>query len=370
MRDIKTVLHIIFLSILLFQTGCSPDEPSGQASDLQRSSHRDGSLSCESNVSENNRKRLIGLAVSPSSQEYRQSLQDAFEAGSSFFEIPQQWRSYGSVENQTILRILTRILKSQDIPVVLMLNPLDTTESRIPLDLRKKRYDDPEFLRRYLRFVDAALIGLKGVKILSIGVGNEADILLGDDRDAWRQYANFFKAARAHIKRACPEVGVGVKFTFDGIMNKGALVRPIIDESDHLMMSFYPVDQRSVRPVDGMEKNIETLLAAYPDKTVHLNEIGYPYSSRLGSSHERQSAFVERAFEIFDRHPRIELMNFVWLNDMPPTAGRQLRAAMGDTGTVHFLTTLGLRDHQGRSSAAFEAFRSEARARGFGSLSD
>lgn len=153
--------------------------------------------------------RSLGLAVGPSTQDYQASLRDAVEAGSQVFEIPQQWKQSKQTRNTQLLSLLNSLLPSLGLRAVLTLNPLDTLENQIPTDLRHKSYDDPEFVNRYRQFVDRTLAALPECQLVSISVGNEVDILLGQDSDRWRQYTVFFKKARAHIKKRRPDVPVG-----------------------------------------------------------------------------------------------------------------------------------------------------------------
>ena len=312
-------------------------------------------------------ERRLGIAVAPSGQDYLQAVDDAMAAGMEVVELPQQWKESGTASNTQLLKLLNSEYSKRRLGVVLTLNPLDTMENQIPQDLRHKRYDDPEFLRRYQQFVDATLAEIPRLNLVSVSVGNEVDILLGDDRERWSQYTEFLRQARAHIKGRRPDLPVGVKFTYKGFRKYPDQIRALTSHCDRIMVNYYPVDDNRVRPPSVVGAELERLVTAFPRKRIQLTEVGYPDSARLGSSRALQAKFVSQVFEAWDAHPRIELVNFVWLNDMTPSAVAQMQKTFGKQApVVHFLSSLGLRDPQGQAKPAFLRLRREAKSRGFG----
>ena len=70
-------------------------------------------------------------------------------------------------------------------------------------------------------------------------------------------------------------------------------------------------------------------------------------------------------FAAWRAHRAIELLNVVWLNDMTPAAVAALEAAHGpDQPLVAFLSSLGVRAHDGTPKPAFERLRLHARRAG------
>lgn len=309
---------------------------------------------------------MLGIAVAPSSQDYLAAVDDARAAGMRIFEIPQQWRESGNPTNTQLLRLFNQELPKRGLRVVLTMNPLDTMENQIPDDLRSKRYDDPEFIKRYCRFVDDTLAALPKVQLVSISVGNEVDLLLGNHADRWNQYANFFRQAKAHLKKRRPNVPVGVKFTYNGFKKHPKLVAAIAADCDRVMINYYPIDENKVRPPSLVHRELSGLARAFPGKRIQLTEVGYPDSLSLGSSPELQADFVSKVFAAWDALPQIELVNFVWLNEMTPSAAAQLKRTFGEEASlVYFLTSLGLRTHQGKPKPSFLRLQKEVEARRF-----
>ena len=314
------------------------------------------------------KERLLGIGVAPSSQDYGEALDEAIEAGLEVFEVPQQWQEIEDKENIALLKLFNTLFSAKEIPVVLTLNPLDTLNNQIPDDLKGMRFDDPRFLMRYKMFANRALEMLSDVELVSLSVGNEVNILLGDDADLWQQYTAFFIQAKEHLKQARPDVPVGVKLTFHAFREHRDRVDRIIAASDLVMITYYPLKDGSVIATDAIRSEIEQLVAAYPNKSIQLNEVGYPSSRQLQSSPAKQAEFVSQVFTTWDANPQIELVTFVWLNDIAPAEVRKLRQTYGNGNPifVKVLSTLGLRTHDGTPKPAFLRLQQEAQARGFG----
>ena len=312
-------------------------------------------------------RRRLAVAIGPSRQDYHEAMLDAIDAGSEVYELPQQWKSAASLTNRIIRSQLHKTIVSEGLEVVLTLNPLDTMENQIPEDLRGRPYDAPEFLQRYAMFADTTLGALPGVRFASIAIGNEVDVLLGDDEERWSQYGRFFRAAKTHLSLAMPGVPVGVKVTYDAFRQHRSRVDALVADSDVVMVNYYPIDGARVRPVAAVHEEIEKLVAAYPGKPIQLTEVGYPTSEKLGSSPDRQAEFVAAVFDVWDRFPAIELVNFVWINEMKPEDVDGLVQSFGaDAPLANFLGSLGLRSSTGDPKPGFLRLVSEAQARGFG----
>lgn len=343
--------------LALFCLGCSEDAA------VQSPSTKKSAL-----ATDQQQERLLGIGVAPSSQDYGEALDDAIAAGLEVFEVPQQWKEIENKENIALLKLFNTIFSTREIPVVLTLNPLDTFNNQIPDDLKGMRFDDPRFLRRYKTFADRALEILSDVELVSLAVGNEVNILLGDDADLWQQYTAFFVRAKEHLKQARPDVPVGVKFTYHAFQEHRDRVDRIIAASDLVMITYYPIEDGVAIAPDAVRSELEQLVAAYPNKSIQLNEVGYPSSSELQGSPTKQAEFVSQVFATWDANPQIELVTFVWLNDIAPAAARKLKQTYGSSTPifVEALSTLGLRTHDGKPKPAFLRLKQEAQARGFG----
>ena len=310
-------------------------------------------------------KPWLGISVAPSSQEYGEALADAVRAGSQVYELPQQWKESGSSPNRELLPLVTRLVAAHELRVVLTLNPLDTATNQIPDDLRSRPLDHPESVHRYRRFVDATLASTSELRLLAIAVGNEVDVLLGDDANKWSEYARFFRNARKYLREKAPGVPVGVKLTYDGLMAHRAEAMPIIEESDLAMVTYYPVSGSRARKPSVVGAELARLVKLLAGKPIHLSETGYPSSEKLGSSPRQQARFVDEIFRAWARHPQIALVNFVWLNELTPGATETLFMGRGpDDPLPHFLGSIGLRSHDGaRPKPAFRRIREEAKRR-------
>lgn len=316
---------------------------------------------------QDDKNRFLGIAITPSSQDYTVALEDAIGAGMEVFEVPQPWKAVDNRDNVSLLKLFNNYFSDRGIRVVLSLNPLDTLENQIPRDLQDTAFNNTQFIERYISFADTTLDRISKVELVSIAVGNEVDILLGDDAKQWQQYTDFFVQAKRHLNQAYPDIKVGVKVTFKAFQNQRERVDRIVAASDLVMITYYPLTDGLVRDVDTVRSDIAAIAAAYPDKPIQLNEVGYPTSPELQSSPEKQADFVSSVFEAWDATPQVELVTFVWLNDMTPNAVRKLERAYGSNPIfVESLATLGIRSHDGTPKPAFERLRQETKRRGFG----
>ncbi len=96
-----------------------------------------------------------------------------------------------------------------------------------------------------------------------------------------------------------------------------------------------------------------------------LQEVGYPTSTRLGSSEEKQAEFVSNVYTAWKaKSSQILFLNFFLMHDFAPTTCDDFTAYYGlpDNKSFHeFLCTLGLRKADGTPKLAWKAFVDGAR---------
>ncbi len=240
---------------------------------------------------------------------------------------------------------------------------INTTNRETPPDLRETPFGAPEFIERFKALFDVMLPMLaEDVRYFSIG--NEVDVYFSLHPDELDAYAGFFVATRDYVHERAPWLAVGVTLTFDGLTANAETLAPLIDASDVLIATYYPLGLGGEPDPTAPLRDIPFLLEAAGDKPLVVQEIGYPASPLLGSSEEDQAAFVHYVFEAWrEAGARIPFLNFFLLHDLPASLCTELTGYYGLPNNevfYEFLCTLGLRQADGTPRLAWPAFVTEA----------
>ncbi len=317
--------------------------------------------------------RLLGIAVTEGSVGFDKAFSTAQDVGIEFIEFPWQWddleKTPEKYENQ-YLDIANIYYPSQNTRVALTINPIDTTNLRLPKDLKNKTFDDPEVIKRYNKLIDYVFSKIPNLDIVSLSIGNEIDIYLGTDKEKWGQYQRFFEATSTYVKTNYPGIKVGTKATFGGITktNKEEL-KALNKHNDIIMITYYPINSDfGVKEPSIVHSDFNEITSIYESKTIHISEAGYPSSTYLGGSEIKQAEFVREIFKAWDEHDsQIQLIDFIWLHEISQSELNYFSEYYGssDRAFIEFLGTLGLRTSDGKDKPAFVALKKEAEARGW-----
>ncbi len=270
------------------------------------------------------------------------------------------------------LAIANSYYPAQDMQVSLVIAVIDTTEIRLPADLEGKSLDDPAVIARFQALLDYTASQTADLELTSLAIGNEIDGVLGNSADRRESYTLFFAEAADHARSLWPDVPVGAKVMFEGLTGKSAEFAAEINRSaDVVMATYYPLaGDFSVLDPGVVREDFSVLTNQYPDREIHITEIGYPTSEELGSSPEKQAVFIQEMFSAWDDHAdQITLISYSWLSDLSPSSVSELEAYYGLSNRRfgEFLRTLGLRTYPGtgQEKPGFSTFREEAAARGW-----
>lgn len=259
------------------------------------------------------------------------------------------------IDPDGVLATSSRLYAEAD-AVSLTLAPIQTNAVRVPDDLSGRRWDDPELVARYLAALDAVLWSLRDVRVETVSVGNEVDGVLATDGTAWQAYAGLVGRVRSHL--APRGIEVGAKLTWEGAQSDAAA--PVVAASDLVIVSYYPLGVGAapyqVRPPEVVADELEKLLAQVAPRPVDLAEAGYPSDPSIGGSPQRQAAFVDAVYDVWDRHPsQLRGVCLVWSDDLSADTAATLVEQYGitDPGFAAYLGSLGLRDVDGRGKPAW-----------------
>lgn len=280
-----------------------------------------------------------------------------FETSANTFEPETNW-----------LKIANDYYPAQNTQISLMLGFIDTNNLRLPHDLQNRDFDDPELINRFKAFVDYVFLQIPNLELNSLAINNEIDIYLGTDKLLWQQYQVFYQEIANYIHTTYPDIKLGSKITFDGLSSFAKLQAKELNlYSDVIMLTYYPLNANfSVKEPSTVSKDFALFVELYPDKPIYILEAGYPSSSLLGSSEEKQAEFIKEVFIAWDANvEHIKLIDFTWLHDISPSSLIEYSNYYGINSSffLAYLETLGLRTFDGEDKKAFKIFINEVKAR-------
>jgi hypothetical protein len=273
------------------------------------------------------------------------------------------------VYNTLVLQPAGSLVPQQGMSVSLMIAIINTTVKDVPPDLASLAFDDPVMIARFEALLDQIFAALPGTQLVSLGIGNEVEAYLNSDT-LWTQYKNFYNAVAAYARAKRPGLKVGVQGTLYGVVGTWkSQYSALTQGSDLYMVSYYPLNaDATVKDPSVVAADIDALVAAYPGKPIEIREAGYPTSSLLNSSNDKEATFVSNMFTAWDKYAaQIEFICFTRLNDK--TAAEIAADAsyyhITDANLLAFFQTLGLRTADGLEKPAFGTLRNAAKARGW-----
>ncbi len=267
------------------------------------------------------------------------------------------------------LAIAESYFPAVNIPILLMIGPIDTNVERLPSDLKGKALDDPEVIDRYKKLLDHVFTKIPTLALDGIALGNEVDVYLGADTAAWGAYTRLYEAAAAHVRTIRPNLPIGVKVRLEGLTGPFATQATRLNQgSDVILATHYPLTDGRVHPPSGIRTDFAALVARYPNRPIRLAELGYPSSSTNGSSEQMQADFIRESFAAWDEQiDHITAISFSIMSDRSQAEVEEYGRYYGldEISFLEFLRTLGLRNHDGTPKPAFTQLGKEAEKRGW-----
>jgi hypothetical protein len=342
---------IVIILILIFLLIIPKDEPEDNGDGIIEKIDLDNDI-------------LLGITVTETAGvEFNEAFNLAKDVGLDVVGLPLAWdeietspENYGNV----FLGIANTYYPSQNVKLFLVISPIDTNNLRVPSDLRGKDFDDPEVISRFNSMIDYVLEELSAVELVSISIGNEIDIYLGQDQEKWAQYEEFLKQTSSHIKSK-KNIKTGTKATFKGLtkINIDEL-KSINNNLDVVMVTYYPLNPDfSVQDPSVVPGDINKLISIYNEE-IQILEAGYPSSSSLGSSETKQAEFVSELFKVSNTNKdKIKIINLEWLHDKSSSEVNSFASYYGisNKNFKEYLGSLGLRTASGKDKKVFESLK-------------
>lgn len=330
-------------------------------------------------LSDNNIKdksRLLGIDINeiPDS-DYATSITEVKEIGIDFVQLTLFWDGLEPTPNQyndEILELIEWYYPSEDVSLIMVINPVDTGKSRVVSDLLDRSLDDPQTISRFNKMIDHVYDKIPHVKLTALAIGNEIDGYLGH-HEKWGEYERFYSKVTEHIKskERWKEVPIGTKATFYGITEKySEEIRSINDYSDVVMVTHYPLNSDfTFRVPTDIHTDMNLVVKQSYGKPIFFMEMGYSSGSTVNSSPDKQKEFIIEVFDAWDENiEHVKAINFVWMHDLSSADTQYYNEYYGisDSNFSDYLATLGLKYNNGEPKPAWIALKEEAAKRGWG----
>lgn len=365
MKKFLFLAGIIIVLILLFSQPSSKDtSPSVSTSPVTAYTPPVSPLSKGS--------RALGIDVTEGkTHDFDKSFSIAKELGAEFVQLSIPWdeieKKPGVLDNE-FFAIADSYYPKSKTKVALNLTVIDTTALRVPSYLKDKKLNDPEVITAFEKVIDYAFSQMPHTELLSLSIGNEADIYLNSHKEKWPEYISFYNEIVAYVKSKKPSLKIGVKMTFDGLTINNQNSLELNKQSDVILVTYYPINQAfAVKPTDVVASDFKKLTDIYT-QPIYILETGYPSGTLNNSSEAQQAEFIAHVFKAWDTYSRqIKAINFLWLHDLSDSATKGYTSYYGSNSKAFgsYLKTMGLMTYDGTPKAAFTAFKTEAQVRGW-----
>jgi len=322
--------------------------------------------------------RILFIKANMGSEgDYEALFNESLEAGNETQVLPQDWRdletSPGKFEPKVnLLAIANAYYPARKIPIHITIRPVHTSQKVVPEDLVNKALDDPQTIERFKKLLDWIAAQVPNVKLTSLTIGSEVDIFMWGNPKLWESWTNFYAAVAPYARKKFPGTLISCETTHAAFIGSDLeRVHKLHQHSDAIGISYYPIKGKlsGVKPPQAVHDDFEKIVSAIPKKPIIYYQIGYPSSTALGSSLEKQAAFITETFSAWDTHAdRILMLNFQWMHEAPDFGVDQyVEYYKYDTTAFRdFLGSLGLQSWTGEPKPSWKILKQEAKIRGFG----
>jgi hypothetical protein len=245
-------------------------------------------------------------------------------------------------------------------------------QKHLPAYLKDKRFNDPYFLERWEKYLEAFLPRY-GDSIDFLNIGNEVNNYFGKHYKEWNDYVEFFKRGSEVIRKMKPGIKIGIVLVEGRRQHFWKAVEP---HCDHLAITYYtPCSMFGKSPTaEALDKKSSKYFAGALDEAIRvagekkllITEVGCATHPALDSSPELQVQFIEALFQWL-RGKEEKILGISWLAaiDWPYEGTKKALKGYLDPALLkhepfmRFLTSLGLRYEDGTKKPGYHAFQRE-----------
>jgi len=364
----------------------------------------DGSSSAAAPVPMGSRRLSIDISM-PEDQNYETAFGKATDVGIQQVGLALDWRDIEvqpGVYSNPYLSTANEFYPKKNVALNLTLRPINNTHKSVPDDLKLVAFDNAQMILRFQKLLDYVFSQTDKLTFSSIVIGSEFDVYLrkpaapqamrvlspsalttladtpqlpdiSSSGTPWSQYGVFFNSISQYIKTRKPGVKVALEATYPGLVGASKEELKTLNQlSDLVGVSYYPLESDfSVKDPAVVAADFRTLASIYPNKTIYFYQLGYPSSTVLNSSEDKQAQFIEAVFNAWDTYAtQIGMIDFTYLTDCSEQEIANEAKYYGLTQNnafSEFLRTLGLRRYpnSGEDKPAYLALKQNSKARGW-----
>ena len=239
---------------------------------------------------------------------------------------------------------------------------IDTTRSTLPADIANQKMDSAEVKQRAKDIVQAIAPIIQEGNIKRFAFGNEINIFLMQNQEQAMDFAWLFYETKQEFKRLMPDIPFGMTITYEGIKYPDIqeAFKWIVQLGDFVAFTYYPLDEHfKVRtPTTAINdiRDMRRIAVSYGFNEAILQEIGYPSSSKNGSSQRKQEIFYKYALrEVRNNQNFFPFACFFIMCDYPQWFVDQFGGYYGidNEAFIEFLKTTGAIDGTGRTKRSW-----------------
>jgi hypothetical protein len=251
-----------------------------------------------------------------------------------------------------------------NIPAVCNVRVVDTGNRAMPSDLQQLSFRDRKVQDRFQALLQALIPRFKN-RVFLLLIGNEIDGYFKGHRNEISEYGELFSAGANRAKALNPDLQVSASITFDGLDLVDSLLRPLMQRTDFLALTYYPLNPDfTFRNPDDAKQDFSRMIFVARGKKILLQEVGYSSSTLNNSSEDKQARFYGNVFaNLRANRDMFYGANFLFMSDLPDSVVNDLAKYYNLPNADRFkafLRTLGIFDQQGKPKKSWEVFRDQA----------
>jgi hypothetical protein len=245
---------------------------------------------------------------------------------------------------------------------ILLNVPSITVDVRsMPTDIDTLPFNDPAVKARYRALIDQVAPYLNS-SVKYVSLGNEVDTYLSTHTSEWTAYKELIDDARTYLQTLKPGLLVGVTTTFGGASSTHVSdVASLNQNMDIVIYTYYPLNfaTMTARDPNTVSVDMAAMVSLANGKPLVIQEWGYPSSTFVSGSEQRQSAFIDNTFAAWRQHGSDTIPFLSFFKRREWTSSECTNRAQGQTSGqpfYEFLCSLGLLTNDGTPKPAYQTF--------------
>jgi len=308
------------------------------------------------------------ISSSESLSVYTAEYQATYTLGARGAQTAAPWSSLNSTGVTYDLTMLTNTyfglsaLQGYGLTTILLNVPIIAiTARRLPSDISANNFNDSAVKTRYRALLDTIAPYLNdSVKYFSLG--NEVDSYFATHASEWTAYKELIEDARTYLKTLKPNILVGVTTTFEGATSTyPSQVASLNQNMDVIILTYYPINSSTFAPRDPstVTTDFQSMATIAGSKPVVMQEWGYPSSTTLSSTQQKQSDFISNTFTAWKSRgsTAFPFISFFKRREWNTSHCQTITGQTAGQSFYEFMCSLGLLNNDSTEKTAYTALR-------------